>query len=392
MDEHQLNEAFRTSDLIVKYLQEELDEREQQELDIWIDQSPANRELFSELSNAGRLKALMGEYGKFDKKTALRKLHRKLFPAGLKAMMVTLTFWRFAAAAMFILVIGMVVWYVNSGPSATGGKMTSTNQSPGAIVPGSKKAQLVMPDGKIMDLQGVKDSSFINEDGIRITNDDGMLSYRPTEDERGMSYHTVIVQRGGEYQLTLEDGTRVWLNAASSLRYPTHFPGRERMVELTGEAYFEVAKSSKPFYVIAGQLEVEVKGTAFNMMTYAEEPRSVTTLVEGSVKVISNGNEQLLQPGKMAQVDRNGIIVKEADIEQAVSWMTGAFHLDNADIPTLMRQVERWYDIQVSYPNGVPKITLYGVVDRGKDLSELLEALAASGVKTRLEGRRLLIL
>jgi ferric-dicitrate binding protein FerR (iron transport regulator) len=214
----------------------------------------------------------------------------------------------------------------------------------------------------------------------------------PTE----VLYNTVSTPRGGQYQLTLSDGSKVWLNASSSLRFPTAFPGTERRVEITGEAYFEVAgNESKPFVVdIAGKGEVEVLGTQFNINAYEDEPAIKTTLLEGKVKVSeSNGSQSsVLKPGQQAQL-ANGIrVMDNVDMEEIMAWKTGWFYFDRQELPAIMRQVSRWYDVDVRYEGRISKKSFSGIVGRDNDIKDVLKIMENAGIRFRIEGSSITVL
>jgi len=223
--------------------------------------------------------------------------------------------------------------------------------------------------------------------------------------------NSLSTPKGGQYQLTLPDGTNVWLNAASSITFPTAFTGSQRSVEISGEVYFEVAKRlDRPFVVgVNGRQSVLVLGTQFNINGYSDEAAIQTTLIAGSVKVQcrvagltrNDAASVILKPGQQAVVaasdqgarSKKGILVNpDTDIEKVMAWKKGLFNFNGADVPTVMRQLERWYDIQVRYEGAVPVIRFKGELDRGVNLSEVLKILPEIGIQYRLEGRTLVVL
>jgi ferric-dicitrate binding protein FerR (iron transport regulator) len=238
---------------------------------------------------------------------------------------------------------------------------------------------------------------------VQIEKQEGQLEYKQGNAEAAVAYNTLSTPAGGQFQIKLPDGSRVWLNAASSITYPTAFTGNDRRVSITGEGYFEVTKDArKPFKVTilsaAGEqqrsTEIEVLGTHFNINAYDDEAVVKTSLLEGKVKVVNNKAETaILKPGQQAQVSSQGAMqVKEdADMEEVVAWKNGEFLFQRADIGTLMRQVARWYDIEVNYPNGKPKDKFTGKIGRNVNLSQLLEILKYSEVRFELKGRTLVV-
>jgi ferric-dicitrate binding protein FerR (iron transport regulator) len=208
-------------------------------------------------------------------------------------------------------------------------------------------------------------------------------------------YNLLSTPRSGQYQLVLADGSRVWLNNVSSLRFPTTFTGKERVVELSGEAYFEVAKdAARPFIVKIGKESVEVLGTSFNIMAYPEEGGTQTTLVNGAVRVKTSGNTVELQRDEQARVNANGglTVLRHVNAEDIASWRNGFFYFGRASFEAIMRQLARWYNIEVVYEGKVPQMEFGGKIDRELSLDELLKYLDKNQLHFRLEGRRLVVL
>jgi ferric-dicitrate binding protein FerR (iron transport regulator) len=206
--------------------------------------------------------------------------------------------------------------------------------------------------------------------------------------------------RGGQYRLVLPDGSRVWLNAVSSIRFPTAFTGQERKVEISGEAYFEVVKDpSRPFRVLvrpaAGNrnMEVEVLGTHFNINAYQDEPAIKTTLLEGSVKVTNGTDHTMIRPGQQTQLSINGVtkVIQDADVSEAVAWKEGRFQFNDTELKTIMRQVMRWYDVDLEYKGNVPDRYFTADISRNKTLSGVLTILKLSDVDFRLDGKKLTV-
>jgi ferric-dicitrate binding protein FerR (iron transport regulator) len=253
------------------------------------------------------------------------------------------------------------------------------------VKPGTSKALLILGDGSMVTLDSVHRGALARQGNTEIVaQGGGRLAY---EAHGGASeFNTIRTPRGGQYQVTLPDGSRVWLNAASSLRFPTTFDGKDRSVELTGEAYFEItARSSQPFKVKVGDTEVDVLGTHFNVMAYDDEGSINTSLLQGSVRV---GN-LVLTPGEEARLDRQtGVLKKtDSDTEQVVAWKNGLFQFEGATIETIMRQVGRWYDVDVRY-EGDMRRHFSGEIPRSAGLGDVLHMLELAGpAKFNLEGR-----
>jgi ferric-dicitrate binding protein FerR (iron transport regulator) len=274
------------------------------------------------------------------------------------------------------------------------------------VAPASDKAVLTLSNGQQVQLNNGA-SETIKDGALPIENKNGRLVYNggeagiqgQTGNAADVAVNTMTTPNGGLYKLTLADGTKVWLNAASSITYPVAFAGANRKVSITGEVYFEVAKDEKrPFIVdVNKKSTVEVLGTSFNINSYTNEEAVKTTLLEGSVKVIKAGQSALLTHGQQAIVANSGrkpgiTVRSDANIEQAMAWRYGLFTFKDADLPSVTRQLERWYDIKVVYLGKVPEIILKGKMYRNVNLSDVLEFLKTSGVATRMEGKTLIVL
>ncbi|MGZ5135574.1 MAG: FecR family protein [Flavitalea sp.] len=264
------------------------------------------------------------------------------------------------------------------------------------ILPGGNKAILVLGDGTELVLDSASNGTIAEDVHAKVIKlDDGQLAYTSSDQSnKPVTYNTLSTPRGGQYAITITDGTKVWLNSASSLRFPSVFEHSSRIVELSGEGYFEVAPSKeKPFIVRVNNIEVKVLGTHFNVMAYNDELSINTTLIEGSVLVSQQVETATLRPGQQAQVSHNGKIgiIKNADVEQAVAWKNGVFNFNGSDIESTMRQISRWYDIEVTIEN---KITehFYGSIPRNSTIEKVLQMLEYTGVVhfTR-EGRKVFV-
>lgn len=251
------------------------------------------------------------------------------------------------------------------------------------LKPGTEKAILTLADGTVIDLEQAVNGKLENKDGIAVTKAaDGKLVYdaKNTTLVNGVvSYNTLITPRGGQYKVILPDGSAIWLNAASSLRFPTQFVGGERRVELSGEGYFEIKKNAKqPFIVVSGGQEVTVLGTHFNINAYQENHIFKTTLLEGAVKISTTEQSFLLAPGQAASLDNssNGIsMAKNVDVDAAIAWKNGKFSFDETNIKEVMQQISRWYDVDVVYKGDFSNVEFTGVIPRGVDASSVLNLL-----------------
>lgn len=326
---------------------------------------------------------------------------------------------RLAAAAVIMTFVVTGAWFfLVSKPRMQFARNAAGDQFTNDVLPGGNKAILTLADGSNLVLDSAKNGLIGQQGNSRVTKlDNGKLTYQPADNRSSVvavSYNKLSTPRGGQYQLVLPDGSRAWLNAASSIRYPTVFSGKERRVEISGEIYFEVEQSipgkspgeqghgNIPFIVSivspagvpgAGG-EVEVLGTHFNVNAYGDEDRVMTTLLEGAVKLVKGGEHILLKPGQQGVYGRSGgpVLNKDGDADEAMAWKNGVFQFNEASIETVMRQVERWYDIEVSYEGSIPSGHFSGTVDRNANISQVLKILELSDVHFRIEGRRIVIL
>lgn len=292
-----------------------------------------------------------------------------------------------AAAALLLLSAGGL-WLLQPRQQA---KPVNT----GTIAPGSNKARLTLANGSVVELNESTDGTIAQEGDTKVSKQRAALIYNAGTSAGKAVINILTVPRGGNYQVILPDGTRVWLNAASELKYPTAFTGNERVVNITGEGYFEVAKDpAKPFIVKTSRMQVVVLGTQFNMMAYEEEQTIKTTLLEGSVKVVTPYGNSLLLPGQQAQLDTDsGVkVVAVTDANQVIAWKNGFFSFRKADIATIMREISRWYDVEIKYEGDITKRRFTGKVLRSYNLSETLSVLEASDLHFRLEGKQITVL
>ncbi|NIG55395.1 FecR family protein [Chitinophaga sp. Cy-1792] len=306
-----------------------------------------------------------------------------------------------AAAAAVLLVAGLATW-LYMPPLQHSPKQAPLAQAPKAITPGGNKAVLILGNGEKIVLEDAGNGLLSQEGSVAVNKtDSGSLQYNGTRQAAGTVYNTLNTPYGGQYRIILQDGTKVWLNAGSSLHYPTSFPEGERSVTLSGEAYFEVAPdASRPFTVAVATtaektMNVRVLGTHFNINAYPEEKQNLVTLLEGSVKVAYDQANALLVPGKVAMLNKasGSIQTKNADTEAAIAWKNGYFVFDNENIAGVMRQISRWYDVDVRYEGNVSGKAIAGSLSRTKDVTAVLSMLELTGtVHFKIEGRRITVM
>ncbi|MBO9571735.1 MAG: FecR family protein [Chitinophagaceae bacterium] len=385
-------QAEHIAQLISRYLTDELTAAERLELDEWLKSASRHKELFNELADADKLTALLQEKGKYDK-LRMKSLLREEFPqipvnepeayentdipvSGRRFLLARL-WW--AAAAVILLIIGTIAYRFIS--TSVPEKKLAQTVTPVNILPGSDRAILTLSNGQKVELNSAT-SETIQDGTLSIGNNNGQLIYKKGD---MVVMNTMSTPRGGQYQLTLSDGTRVWLNAASSITYPTSFKEKTRTVTISGEAYFEVtANKSQPFIVKTIKEEITVLGTSFNVNAYEDEPTTKTSLIEGSIKI----NNAILTPGKAYTNHK----IINTNIDQDIAWKNGAFGFDNTELEKALRQIARWYDIEIVYPDGVPNEFIKGDIGRNLTLNQAVKVLKDIGVNCRIEGRKLVVL
>jgi ferric-dicitrate binding protein FerR (iron transport regulator) len=306
-------------------------------------------------------------------------------------------FFKYAAAIIILFGIGAYLYFNKKKPQEA---LVKQDQAlPADISPGGNKAVLTLSDGSTITLDSAANGVLAQQGNASVVKtSSGEIRY----DAKGAAttsvmMNTMTTPRGGQYQLTLPDGSRVWLNAASSITYPAFFVGNERKVKITGEAYLEVAHNrAKPFIVdIDGKSTVQVLGTSFNINSYADDGNIKTTLVEGSVKMSNTSADAVvLKPGQQGVQPSNGkgiTVASAVDVAQVLAWKNGIFDFSGKRFESLMNDVERWYDIDVKYEGAVPNFKVTGQMDRGVKLSGVLRFMEGFGLQVQLEGRTLIV-
>lgn len=268
-------------------------------------------------------------------------------------------------------------------------------QQPRPIVPGSEGAILTLADGSQIVLDSAQNGRLASDSHLHIEKQGGRIAYSSRDAAAGIAFNQLSTPRGRQYRLELADGSKIWLNAQSSIRYPTVFSGKERRVSITGEVYFEVAKNpGMPFHVEVNGVDIAVLGTHFNVNAYDDQPLVKTTLLEGSVRLTKGAGSLQLQPGQAGQVSassQNFTLIKEANTEEAVAWKEGRFLFDRTDIRTIMTQLCRWYDVEVDYQGPVPHRSFTGDLSRNTPLSDFLKVLEESKIHFRIENRKIIV-
>ena len=324
------------------------------------------------------------------KEQILSRLHEEMNPP-LKRKWAYLS-----VAATTILICLLAYLFIPTTRTIKNQLATRAKKPHDIVVPGSSKAVLTLSDGSSIDLDDSHTGVLCKQGNVKVDKlANGQLVYNAAGTDGAPVYNTITTPRGGEYQVMLSDGTKVWLNAASSLKFPATFTGKERRVELIGEAYFEVASNKNmPFTVSLNKMAIEVLGTHFNVNAYPDEEAVKTTLLEGSVKLRSGQQSSMLKPGEQAVLgSSNNFRIQEVDVEEAVAWKNGYFIFDNENIQGIMRKVARWYDVDVDYSGRIDQGSFGGTVSRFKSVSGVLKSLELTGtVHFKLEGRRITVM
>ena len=393
MDEHfdkySDEEAYRVAYLIAEYIRETLSETEHDELDVWVAASDENMQLFERLTDEKNREGAIQWIERRNTDTALENVKEKIrFTKqgrgnGLRKII------NYAIAASVLIIVGL--WIYTSFIYKKENSSVVVENLPADILPGSDKATLTLEDGTILLLDKVLNDTSINGQ-MKILQEQGEIAYNGQAIADPTAYHMLTIPRKGHYKLLLPDGTKVWLNAASSIRYPIAFSGTERKVFVTGEAYFEVAKDkTKPFRVVANDLVVEALGTAFNVNAYADEPYISTTLLEGSVLVTKGNTENVLKPGQQARITGAVFSIINVKGEEAIAWKNNQFKFSDLPLDVIMRQIERWYDAEIIYENK-PADHFNAEISRDVPVSKLLHILALTNrVHFTIEGNKIFV-
>jgi transmembrane sensor len=329
-----------------------------------------------------------------------------------KPVVKKISWYRYTAtAAAVLLLIGSGLFYYNSHHV-----ILNPSQDPGlvknSIKAGQNKATLTLANGKVINLDSTTNGEIAEQTGITITKTEkGQLVYNVTESAKKektesvkIAYNTITTPRGGQYQVNLPDGSKIWLNASSSLKYPTLFSKNERRVELSGEAYFEIAKMTfkasghknvrMPFIVVTSKQQVEVLGTHFNINSYEDEAMTKTTLLEGAVRVSQVGSRKTvnLLPGQQSVLNNNNLSTRAVDTDEAVAWKNGYFQFNESDLGTIMRQLSRWYNIEVIFKDNKKSEEFFHFkASRNLELNDMIKIFELNGIKLKIERRTLIV-
>ena len=380
-----MKEAFEIARIIQKSLKGKLSESEERQLSGWRKVSDENERAFQRMISEDFYTIGMEKLEMYDSRVAYGRFLQKKYQQRRKRRFL-INMARVAAAALpFVIALVLYVGLNREEEQMVRPSLASN------ILPGTSKAVLTLANGQMIPLGKEATDSTIITDGTQISASGSGVTYASGVESESVVYNKLEIPRGGEFCLTLSDGTRVWLNSETSIQYPVAFGAKERRVFVQGEAYFEVAKDAKkPFTVQFMSSSVTVLGTSFNIRAYPEEKRSQTTLAEGSVRIYSPGSSMLLKPGEQAEVSAlSGEMVKqEVEVKNFTSWKDGRFVFEQQPLEDIMRTLERWYDIRVIFKDeGAKRISLSGNMKRYGDFSQVMKMLQMTGdVRFELHG------
>lgn len=381
--------------LLQKYIDGQCNKAEMEELYTWLQSSGSHRSLLAALQR--EFETTMSEHHEIPSELSDR-IETRLLQDISREKIVSFpqrTRFRWAAAAAIVLLAGSgVYYYMNTvSPRKTFTAVNNVLADTADIAPGTNKAILTLANGDVVTLDSAG-NQVINQGQTLVRQQNGQLQYAVQGNSDAVVYNTLSVPRGGQFNIILPDGSHVWLNAASSMRYPTAFNGSRREVEIQGQGYFEITPNARqPFFVKVNDMEVQVLGTRFDVMAYADEKSINTTLIEGLVNVKHGSHEERLRPGQQAIVDpaTGNMVVRPADVDQVIAWKTGFFEFDNASLADILRQLSRWYDIDISYNQAGNEGRFGGRISRSLPLSDILHMLEANGPTFSLSGRKLTV-
>ena len=385
---------YNIAELIAKSISKDLSEEETKVLLQWIEASEENLRLYQDLISEASLSEELAILTTFNPSEDWQKLAKKTIQSSIpiqKNWQFSRKFWLSSAAIFLIVCFGALqLWKLQT-------KDTDTNHFTARlkndIPPGGNKATLQLGDGTVVVLNDANNGFQSKQQNVKLLVQNGEITYQSIGKQSHLIYNTVTTPKGGQFKLVLNDGTKVWLNAASSIKFPMAFSGKERLVELTGEGYFEVAHdTSKPFKVVLPNIgQVDAIGTTFNINAYIEENILKTTLLEGKVKVAFGQKTDYLNPGQQAQFFQNGQfhIMNQVALEEVVAWKNGQFIFKQMNVEDIMRQISRWYEIEVIYHGAVSKETFSGIVNRNSNLMEVLKIMEEGGVRFKIDGKKI---
>jgi ferric-dicitrate binding protein FerR (iron transport regulator) len=390
---------YTIAQLLAKHLQGELNSAESRQLEEWLQADVRNRELLQKLTDEKSLESEFRDYAAVDEISGWKQLADTIDRDAVRTGKINLRrFLPYAAAILLACTAGIaaLIHFTHQEPPAF------SVARPHDILPGTNKAVLTLANGTKVVLTDEKVKMVARQRNMLIRNSGGgTLTYLqesaalpPVKIEPVVMMNTLTTPAGGQYHLVLPDGTGVWLNAASSLTYPVAFNGNERRVQLKGEGYFEVSKdAARPFYVKTYAQTVQVLGTHFNVNAYVDENETKTTLLEGSVSVQNSAHKQVkLSPGQQAVCTTSSAgIIRNADMDEAVAWKNGKFLFRNTELHAIMRQLSRWYGVDVKFQGAIAERHYRGKISRNVPVSQVFDILKSSGINFIINGKKIIV-
>lgn len=397
----QYDEYISIRDLLARREAGSLDDNGLTQLEAWLERDPVHLAVFGQIDDPAQLQVAYERYVASRERMRAQLASRipvlNTAPVAFSTTVHRVHFlkrWGWAAAIM-ILLSGTVVYLLHTQKEKQPIVSVPVKND---ILPGGQKATLTLADGRKIVLDSAKNGQLTVENGSEIVKRGDEIIYERSQSKtESIVFNTMTTPKGGQYKLVLPDGSRVWLNAASSITFPASFVGRNRTVTVSGEVYFEVVKNkSQPFVVnVNNESTVQVLGTSFNINSYGDKGRIITTLIDGSIR-IGTDRGPVLRPGQQAVATSPGqvpAVKNNADIAKVMAWKNGLFNFDGLDLQDMMHQFERWYDVTVVYEAGVPDdIVFKGEMQRDLNLSEALEILKGVGINYRIEQNRKVII
>jgi transmembrane sensor len=398
----------RIKDLILKYLRAEISEQEDVELQTWLARSAENKQLFEEITDPKELADSFRKLDNLHKSEVWDRVrgyaneqragahyteefenHEK---SGSSWIFGNAKWWA-AAAVLICLSVGYFYFNRPLKPSTVIDQRSSVND----IAPGGNKAVLTLGNGAQIILDSARNGALAKQGNVNVikTDSDKIAYNTSTEKFVAIAFNTLSTPRGGQFQLTLPDGTEVWLDAASSIHYPTAFTGKTRTVGITGQAYFEVKhKASQPFVVMVNGIQITDIGTHFNISAYNDENSMKTTLLEGAVAVTTDTKKLVLNPGEQAEIINHSLDLKKGvDVEAVMAWKNGRFQFDGTGIEEVMRQISRWYNVDIEYTSKIPNQHFMGDISRNVGISKVMDMLMATeAVHFKIEGNKIKVM
>lgn len=368
---------IRLQEIANKFLNGKISDAEQAEFDAWFNQIETN-DIFVPESVASSQEE--------HRQIILNRIHEKInqYEKGNRVRRM----WLRVAAAVILMMLSFGLFKIFNKQISYQHTLSKLK----SVTPGGNNAILTLANGKQIVLNNSRNGLLVNLGNITVSKaNNGQVIYKVIGSAKNtlrVSYNTITTPNGGQYEVILPDGSKVWINSSSSLKYPTQFTGKERDVELNGEGYFEVAKNKlMPFKVSSHGQTVEVLGTHFNINAYTDEPGIKTTLLEGSVKVTVIGTEkpQLLIPGQQAIFNKGGIMVSDADTAQAVAWKNGLFYFKDADVASIMRLLARWYNLKIDINGQLPERKFSGKIYKNLNAAQVLQIIDYSAINYKVE-------